>query len=51
MKYYSALLVTFLSLNLFAQHDDLRINQIQVIGSHNSYKKAIEDDLYSFLET
>jgi len=51
MKYYSALLVTFFSLNLFAQHDDLRINQIQVIGSHNSYKKAIEDDLYSFLET
>ncbi|MCL6217202.1 phosphatidylinositol-specific phospholipase C1-like protein [Zunongwangia pacifica] len=28
-----------------------RINQVQVIGSHNSYKKAIDDSLYSYLAT
>ena len=34
-----------------AQNDQLRINKIQVIGSHNSYKKAIEPGLYQFLES
>ncbi|MDR3143140.1 MAG: phosphatidylinositol-specific phospholipase C1-like protein [Tannerellaceae bacterium] len=29
--------------------DSLRINRIQVIGSHNSYKKAIEPNLYKAL--
>ncbi|MDN3667044.1 phosphatidylinositol-specific phospholipase C1-like protein [Algibacter miyuki] len=51
MKHYSALLLLYFSFNVFAQHDTLHINQIQVIGSHNSYKKAIEDKLYSFLES
>ncbi|QDO95528.1 hypothetical protein FNB79_16630 [Formosa sediminum] len=32
------------------QFDTLRINQIQVIGSHNSYKKEIEPKLYEVLE-
>ena len=51
MKHYSALLLLYFSFNVFAQHDTLHINQIQVIGSHNSYKKAIEDKLYTFLES
>ena len=29
--------------------DDLKINEIQVIGSHNSYKKAILPEFYSYL--
>ncbi|MCG9792563.1 phosphatidylinositol-specific phospholipase C1-like protein [Flavobacterium algicola] len=32
-------------------NDQLKINKIQVIGSHNSYKKAIEPKLYQFLES
>lgn len=31
------------------QLNDLKINQIQVIGSHNSYKKAILPEVYSYL--
>jgi len=51
MKHYSILLLLFFTFNTFAQQDDSPINTIQVIGSHNSYKKAIEDDLYTFLES
>lgn len=29
--------------------DELKINQIQVIGSHNSYKKAFDPQVYSYL--
>lgn len=29
--------------------EDLKINEIQVIGSHNSYKKAILPEVYSYL--
>lgn len=29
--------------------DNLRINQLQYIGSHNSYKKQIEPELFEFL--
>ncbi len=29
--------------------DELRMNQIQVLGSHNSYKQAIDDSLWSLL--
>lgn len=29
--------------------DNLKINEIQVIGSHNSYKKAILPEVYSYL--
>ena len=29
--------------------DDLKINEIQVIGSHNSYKKAILPEVYEYL--
>ncbi len=37
-------------LNLNAQNDKLKINQLQVIGSHNSYKQAIEKDLFAVIE-
>ncbi|WP_370896710.1 phosphatidylinositol-specific phospholipase C1-like protein [Chryseobacterium gossypii] len=41
------------SLNLlWSQHKDfnkLKINEIQVIGSHNSYKKAILPEVYEYL--
>jgi hypothetical protein len=31
--------------------DNVRINQIQVIGSHNSYKKAIDPKLFKMLQS
>lgn len=33
-----------------AQNDNLKINQIQVIGSHNSYRHNIEPDLYNYIQ-
>ena len=33
----------------YAQDDNLKLNQIQVIGSHNSYKNAIEPALYKVI--
>ncbi len=33
-----------------AQDDNLKMNQIQVIGSHNSYRQNIEPDLYNFIQ-
>lgn len=51
MKYVICLLLlvcfSFISDNKF---DNLRINQIQVIGSHNSYKQAIDPALFAFLQ-
>lgn len=35
---------------LTAEHDQLRLNQIQVIGSHNSYHLAPEPELMKFIE-
>lgn len=44
------LIVLLISLQqAVAQDDKLRINMIQVIGSHNSYKEAIEPSLYNVL--
>lgn len=43
-----------LSTALFFQakaQDNLRLNQLQVIGSHNSYKMAIEPQLFDFLQS
>jgi len=32
------------------KNDNLKINQLQVIGSHNSYRHAIEPDLYNLIQ-
>ena len=46
MKALSGLLLVF-SFTVFAQTDDsLKINKTQVIGSHNSYKQAIDPALF-----
>jgi len=44
------LLSAGLALQAHAQNDNLKLNKIQVIGSHNSYKRAIEPALYKVLE-
>ena len=50
MKFYKFFfLLLIVCFNINAQHDALRINQLQVIGSHNSYKKAIDPNLFDYL--
>jgi len=50
-KYLSiALLASISILNASGQTDNLPINHIQVIGSHNSYKKAIDPALFKMLK-
>ncbi len=36
--------------NSQVKNDNLKINQIQVIGSHNSYRQNIEPDLYNLIQ-
>jgi len=54
MKPIIAAFSLFLSSTAFyqaqAQEDHLKINKLQVIGSHNSYKNAIEPALYKVLQ-
>lgn len=38
-----------LGATLHAQKSNTKINQIQVIGSHNSYRQALERDLYTMV--
>lgn len=50
MKYLLSILLSIVSIQYcFSQIDLLHINQIQVIGSHNSYKKAIDPLLFKML--
>ncbi|MFS4473564.1 phosphatidylinositol-specific phospholipase C1-like protein [Chryseobacterium sp. T20] len=53
MKKAVLLSVCLSSFNLFwsqfSNPNDLKINEIQVIGSHNSYKKAILPEVYAYL--
>ncbi|MBK1894873.1 phosphatidylinositol-specific phospholipase C1-like protein [Chryseobacterium paridis] len=53
MKKTGALLLSITPLYLLWSQkqnlDHLKINEIQVIGSHNSYKKAILPEVYSYL--
>lgn len=50
MKYLIAGIICLLNITgTYAQTDNLHLNQIQVIGSHNSYKKAIDPALFSML--
>ena len=51
MKFLSSLLlISFLSFLKNDEPDNLPINKIQVIGSHNSYKQAIDPALFKVLE-
>ncbi len=50
MKYFSLTIISLFSIQFsFSQIDLLHINKIQVIGSHNSYKKAIDPLLFKML--
>lgn len=53
MKKAVLLSICLSSFNLFWSQsnnlNDLKINEIQVMGSHNSYKKAILPEVYSYL--
>jgi hypothetical protein len=48
---YKYILFVFLYLNFvgFAQHDSIRLNQIRVLASHNSYKKKPDPKVLRFL--
>lgn len=46
---FTALLSTLAFAQSNAQDDNLKLNQLQVIGSHNSYKTAIEPALYKVI--
>jgi hypothetical protein len=43
------MLSAFTFTQMHAQSDNLKLNQLQVIGSHNSYKTAIEPALYKVI--
>lgn len=43
------LAVAGLAAPLFGQSDEIRMNQIQVLGTHNSYKQAIDPELFKIL--
>lgn len=45
------LLLVLPAIALIAKKDDLPINQIQVIGSHNSYKQAINPALFNVIKS
>ena len=50
MKLIAGLLLIFFPALLFKQMDDVPINKIQVIGSHNSYKQAIDPSLFQLIK-
>src|SRR5579859_4594208 len=51
MKILAAAIVLLLATTGDSGFDDLPINRVQVIGSHNSYKQAIDTALFSMLKT
>ena len=59
MKYRPVILLILLMINLSwfysckgpDQQKTVLLNHVQVIGSHNSYKQAIQEDLYQYLIT
>jgi hypothetical protein len=50
MKLISVLLFFFLVSNSSFAQDELRLNQIQIIASHNSYKKRLSENEMKFME-
>lgn len=51
MRLFSILFLLFLTAFIQTEKslDDLKLNEIQVIGSHNSYKQSIDPSLFSYL--
>lgn len=53
MKLFISVITVLLStaavIQAHAQSDNVKLNQLQVIGSHNSYKTAIEPELYKMI--
>jgi Phosphoinositide phospholipase C, Ca2+-dependent len=52
-RFIMKVFISILLLSIFAAPqlpDDLPLNQMQVIGSHNSYKKAIDPKLFAMLQ-
>ena len=50
MKYFTGIFILLMAaMRAQAQLDDLRINQLQIIGSHNSYKQSIDPQLFALL--
>jgi len=49
LRYLCILLSLLIALQLFAE-EGLKLNEIQIIGSHNSYKKEIDPFLLKFLK-
>ncbi|PXY42846.1 hypothetical protein DMB65_02175 [Flavobacterium cheongpyeongense] len=47
---FTFFITTAITCTSTAQSDDLKINQLQVIGSHNSYRQAIETDLHNVIQ-
>jgi Phosphoinositide phospholipase C, Ca2+-dependent len=45
------LLLVLPAIALINEMDDLPINQIQVVGSHNSYKQAIDPELFNVIKS
>jgi hypothetical protein len=47
---FTLFLASTIHYSVQAQDENLKLNQIQVIGSHNSYRQAIETDLYNTIQ-
>lgn len=47
---YLGFLLAFSAVALIAKKEELRINQVQLIGSHNSYKQAIDPLLFKMIK-
>jgi len=50
MKFIAGILVIAFPVLLFKKADDVPINHIQVIGSHNSYKQQIDPALFQLIK-
>lgn len=48
-KWLATTLVIYLFVSCQSNLDDLPINQIQLIGSHNSYKIGIDTNLFRYI--
>lgn len=53
-KLFNILLILFVFSNIFGQKEEdyfqLKLNEIQIIGSHNSYKKAIDPKFWELIK-